>query len=217
MPSSKEETEKIEEEERVRAEARTKYTTPQIVTVKKRTSLLTWILGIIIGIPILIIIFSNIFSTCGQNSTPTPPSAQNENASTQKVLFNIPKLYGKTFSQLKQGLGKPSREGAPGIFKSSGSSWGFAEWDKGDFMLSITYDDRGNIVDSGEQTSPCGITILAQAKDYNASAVNQTGTQGYSETKVRQAGNLTGDSYPFKIIVDKDVNGNFYGLDICHE
>jgi len=77
MSLTNEEKEKIEEEERIRAEAREKYTQPQQPVVKKkRTSLLTWLLLIFIGIPILIGIISSMSSSSQkENSSPqsTPP------------------------------------------------------------------------------------------------------------------------------------------------
>jgi hypothetical protein len=71
-----EEKQRIEEEERVRAETRAKYNQQEIAAKKKRTSPLTWLLAILIGIPMLIIIIS-----IGSSSNSPTPSTSTSNTS----------------------------------------------------------------------------------------------------------------------------------------
>lgn len=76
MALTQEEKQKIEEEERVRADARSKYSQQEVATKKKKTSPLTWLLAIIIGIPVLIIIISVSSSSQTPTSTTTPTTEE---------------------------------------------------------------------------------------------------------------------------------------------
>lgn len=156
-------------------------------------------LGIIIILPI-------IFSTISGPSKKTSPATSTTPQvieKTQETVFDIPTIFGKTFQELKATIGKPTREGAPGIFSGLDDPYGFAEWDKEGFTLSIRYDDSGRVVDPGKKDNPCGMSLYFSGSN-----------QG--ENVLRQAGNLTKSDYPFTIIKNTDEKTNaFYGLDIC--
>jgi len=73
MPLTEEEKTKIEEEERLRAETRAKYTKPQEVKIKRKTSCVSWGCGIIFAIIIAVVIIT-IVST-GSQKVGTLPAA----------------------------------------------------------------------------------------------------------------------------------------------
>lgn len=94
MTLTREEREKIEEEERVRAEARTKYSKPQEVRIKKKTSLATW--GcLILLVPILI---AYIISSINTSSDKTKSTEENKGNITSTVGTNVQEkeVFNKT-------------------------------------------------------------------------------------------------------------------------
>lgn len=125
------------------------------------------------------------------------PQATQPPAPVQGVLFDIPTLFGKSFSQLKVAIGSPNRQGAADEYTT-----GWAEWDKAGLTLSINYDTAGRLVDA--KGLGCAMSIFPKV--------------GYwEETKLRQVGNLTGSVYPFVVKPVKNINGVFYALEICHQ
>jgi|SRR3989344_9278961 len=125
------------------------------------------------------------------------PQATQPPAPVQGVLFNIPALFGKSFSQLKTTIGSPNRQGAADEYTT-----GWAEWDKNGLTLSINYDTAGRLVDAGGLG--CAMSIFPKV--------------GYwEEAKLRQVGNLTGSAYPFVVKPVKNIDGVFYALEICYQ
>lgn len=162
MPLSKEEIEKIEEEERMRAAARTKYAPSQLTVVKqkKHTSPLTWLLAILIGIPMFIVIFNSQKQTpTTPQSTLTPEQAAVFNSSPAgqiclkhpswtkedcEKLANKKIWIGMTYEMLIYIVGKPDHKNTSNY--GEGNQYQYC-WD--DLNPSCFYDNNGDgIIDA---------------------------------------------------------------------
>ncbi len=114
-----------------------KKNAPMEVVIKRKTSIITWI---VLGLIILTVIFTIIIG----NST--PKIADNQPAPTVKqvkMIFDVPSLLGKNIDQIKTVLGKPTSDGEPTELQLS---MGVDEWDKG-FQkdgeeLLVTYNPK---------------------------------------------------------------------------
>ena len=61
----------------------------------------------------------------------------------QEIVFDIPKLFGKSLPQLKSTIGQPTREKPNGY-----DAGGWAEWDKAELTLSVNYDENKKLIDT---------------------------------------------------------------------
>lgn len=117
---------------------------------------------------------------------------------TQEIIFDIPKLFGKPLPQLKSMIGQPTRE-KPNVYDTGG----WAEWDRGDVTLSVNYNEKGNLIDTD---IGCAMGILPSKLNVY-----------WDEQKLRQAGNISGSAYPFRIAPRKNKDGVLYFMDICYK
>lgn len=91
MALTVEEKQKIIEEEQVRAEARVKFSKPQEVTIKKKTSLFTWfVLAVIIITVFIVSIGDNQPSSPPVPATETQPSISSQDK--QEVIAYLEKI-----------------------------------------------------------------------------------------------------------------------------
>lgn len=142
-PLSNEERQRIVEEERVRAEARAKYSQPQQMVVKKR--------GVSTGMGCLIIILALIFIpmviSALMNSRDKAEKAGEQVTVSQlapisEPVFDIPALVGKDMTEIKTIIGKPTgsySEPTQQQLALDPKTWS-SEWDKDGQDLSIEYE-----------------------------------------------------------------------------
>jgi hypothetical protein len=109
---------KIEEEERLRAEVRNKYSKAP----KKRTHPFTMAIAIFIGMIVLIIIIANASSRHKEFNSPTPAAA-----TITTPIFDVPALLGKNIDQIKAVLGAPEKDDEP---TAQMKAAGVNEWEK---------------------------------------------------------------------------------------
>ncbi|MBI3046438.1 MAG: hypothetical protein HYY86_02820 [Candidatus Harrisonbacteria bacterium] len=138
----------------------------------------------------LFILFIVIIST-GDSQPPLP---------TQGIIFDIPSLFGKSFSQIKTAIGSPLRGEEPKGYPLDEVGW--AEWEKEGLVLGIFYDEGGRLIDAGGLG--CAISVYPKRENWK-------------ENKLRTASNLNNSNYPFRIKSLKNIDGIFYGLEVCYK
>ena len=127
--------------------------------------------------------------------TEVPPP---ETITAQEVIFDIPKLFGKSLPQLKSIIGQPARE-KPNVYDAGG----WAEWDKAELTLSVNYDENKKLIDTD---IGCAMGILPSKLNVY-----------WDEQKLRQAGNISGSGYPFRVVLHQNKEGVLYSIDICYK
>lgn len=117
-----------------------KKNAPVEVVIKKKTSVITWIVLILIVLTVIftMIIGSSTPKVAENKSVPLP--ASNKQA---KMIFDVPSLLGKNVDQVKTILGNPASDAEP---TKQQLSMGVNEWDKefqkdGESLL-ITYNPK---------------------------------------------------------------------------
>lgn len=113
---------------------------------------------------------------------------------SSKIIFDIPLLATKSFSEIRTILGEPNKFRPPTDFDT-----GWAEWSKEGITLSINYDKNGKLVNQ-----------LGYAMSIFPSKFGVI----IPEDELRKVCNLIGKNYPFQITKELTKDGKVWALNI---